>query len=529
MPTLLLKFPGRRYHATPWGDHVNEGHVEWPPSPWRLVRALIATGYSKLGWTEVPARGVRLFEKLCSKLPAYRLPGASAGHSRHYMPTGKLAKGRERTTLVFDTWSHVGAGELVVAWDVELTADESSLLAELVAALGYLGRSESWVEARLVGAGEAPPAGTKCFPCDGGEHPGPGWEQVSLLAPETPQAAEVWLAARRSADAEPESRRRAKRVKKASDSALPADLVGCLQLETSWLQEHGWSQPPCSRRALYWRRSDALEAGSPALERREVSASPVAAVLLSISTPSRNDHALPSVVRVLPQGELLHRRLVGTAQRMGLGHLETLAGTDGAGRPLTGHRHAHLLHLDLDGDRHLEHVLLWAPEGLDGRAQAVIRSVRTTFMKGGPGRLSLAVAGLGSLADIERMPAPYGASLQRLTGSATVWKSRTPFVPPRHVKKHGRNSIEGQVLAELEERRVADLVEVEVDVEESKRLRHFVRVRRKGPQPPVDCGFALRLRFARPVAGPLCLGYGSHFGLGVFEAESDASKEAGAC
>jgi hypothetical protein len=38
--------------------------------------------------------------------------------------------------------------------------------------------------------------------------------------------------------------------------------------------------------------------------------------------------------------------------------------------------------------------------------------------------------------------------------------------------------------------------------------------------PPVDCGFALRLRFAEPVRGPLCLGYGSHFGLGLFQAEA---------
>ena len=46
MPTLQLRFPGGRYHATPWGHHVNEGLIEWPPSPWRLLRALIACGFS---------------------------------------------------------------------------------------------------------------------------------------------------------------------------------------------------------------------------------------------------------------------------------------------------------------------------------------------------------------------------------------------------------------------------------------------------------------------------------------------------
>jgi len=36
VPTMLvLTFPWGRYHANPWGRHVNEGAVELPPSPWR--------------------------------------------------------------------------------------------------------------------------------------------------------------------------------------------------------------------------------------------------------------------------------------------------------------------------------------------------------------------------------------------------------------------------------------------------------------------------------------------------------------
>ena len=47
MTVLQLSFPAGRFHATPWGRHVNEGAVEWPPSPWRIVRALIATWHWK--------------------------------------------------------------------------------------------------------------------------------------------------------------------------------------------------------------------------------------------------------------------------------------------------------------------------------------------------------------------------------------------------------------------------------------------------------------------------------------------------
>lgn len=42
MIAISLTFPAGRYHATPWDRHVNEGAVEWPPSPWRLLRSLVA-------------------------------------------------------------------------------------------------------------------------------------------------------------------------------------------------------------------------------------------------------------------------------------------------------------------------------------------------------------------------------------------------------------------------------------------------------------------------------------------------------
>jgi len=40
----------------------------------------------------------------------------------------------------------------------------------------------------------------------------------------------------------------------------------------------------------------------------------------------------------------------------------------------------------------------------------------------------------------------------------------------------------------------------------------------------VDCGYLLRLTFSVPVAGPIALGYASHFGLGLFAAEPDSES-----
>ena len=57
MIAIELTFPAGRWHATPWGRQVNEGAVEWPPSPWRLLRALLAVWYHKC--QDVPEDDIR--------------------------------------------------------------------------------------------------------------------------------------------------------------------------------------------------------------------------------------------------------------------------------------------------------------------------------------------------------------------------------------------------------------------------------------------------------------------------------------
>jgi CRISPR-associated protein Csb2 len=80
----------------------------------------------------------------------------------------------------------------------------------------------------------------------------------------------------------------------------------------------------------------------------------------------------------------------------------------------------------------------------------------------------------------------------------------------------------GQVNAELasREKPLVEQCDELPRTPETLTLRHFARRRqRSGAPPPADVGYALRLRFTEPVVGPLLLGYGSHFGLGMFVAE----------
>lgn len=534
--TLSFAFPGRRYHATPWGHHVNEGLIEWPPSPWRLLRALLATGYTKLHWNSAapPAPARALLAKLASEAPRYRLPEAIATHSRHYMPLGRFDNGREQTTMVLDTWAQIDDDSIGVHWNIALTAEEREVLATLVREMGYLGRSESWVEGRLLDA-----ANIDEFDVFSGEfrdRPGAGWEQVALLAPVPETTYQAWregavveaIAGLPEVDAKGRSLSAARRkvLREELLTSYPVDLIECLLMETSRLQAFGWSQPPGSRKLLYWRRSDSLEATARRAVARPDRSLPVEFMLLALSPMSGNLHALPNVTRALPQGELLHRAILSRCGEDGE-HVVALSGKDSNGEPLRGdqsHQHAHLIYLDLDADQHLDHVLIWTPMGLDAAAQRVIRRVRRTFTKGGVDPLRLALVAQGNRRDLARLGTPFGDRLKTLLGDdgLVTWRSVTPFVPPRFLKARGKNSLEGQIAAELQNRGIPEPDSIRVLDPQSplvRAARHFVkcRARRKGATaaPPVDVGFMLELTFARPIIGPLAIGYGSHFGLGV--------------
>jgi CRISPR-associated protein Csb2 len=184
--------------------------------------------------------------------------------------------------------------------------------------------------------------------------------------------------------------------------------------------------------------------------------------------------------------------------------------------------------LDLDRDGHLDHILIYAPMGLGPNAQRAVRALKRTWTKGGVGELQLALAGQGEPEHLRALPPSLQTGVTALLGprgGARVWTNVTPFVPPRYRKARGANTLEGQVLAELASRGLpAASVEVLPWNDETREMRHSVRVRRyPAKPPPVDMGFALRLTLDRPIKGPLTLGYGAHFGLGSFLALDEGS------
>ena len=150
--------PARPLPRQPLGPGVNEGASEWPPSPWRLLRALIATWHTR--WPDLPAEA---FDGLLGALgdppglPDPATPGpVTPGTTCPDLDHRKGETGHTDLTLDpflslrRDGTTPAEPAELLVRWDADLDAGQRSVLAKLAELLPYLGRAESVCEARLL-------------------------------------------------------------------------------------------------------------------------------------------------------------------------------------------------------------------------------------------------------------------------------------------------------------------------------------------------------------------------------------------
>lgn len=489
MLALAFTFPAGRYHATPWDRHVNEGAVAWPPEPWRILRALISTWHHKVEHTgrHMRATLLGLVESLAAHLPEYHLPAANHSHTRHYMP--QFASGS--TALVFDAFAATGKDDpLTVVWQgVSLPAEQAALLDDLLAVMGYLGRAESWVEARRI---ESPPPsncrpGVDALDADTGEIKG---ELVTLVAP-LPQVEYEALRQRFLGDK--------KAARKLADT-LPADLLSALSVDTAVLRRQGWSQPPAARKASYLRPVDALRPVRSV--RRVVPQRATAAQFVLIGKP------LPRVEDSLRIGELLRAAVMSEAKKR-LGHDRVPPTFSGHGLPADNrHRHAFYLPWDSDGDGRIDRLLLHVSAGMDGEQCRLVEGLDRLWSRDSGGEWRLMLEGIGD------------SSVSTLLSASTRWQSATPYLHPWHCKKGF--GIEEQIRRECRERGLPQPIElihrplVEVGSQQRRAVQfHRFRGRRGVRQPDLHGSF-WRLTFGEPVAGPLALGFGCHFGLGLF-------------
>lgn len=496
---LRQEFPLGRFHATPWRvNPYDDPHGEWPPSPWRLVRAVTARWYQ---WAREasPEPDIAQFEMLqaalCKSTYAFHLPPSARKGSplRQYHPTefgwrpAEKKKAGTRsygTSLVQDNYWCVPPGE-PVWWFIEgseWTIDLRELLGQCLERMTYFGRAETLT--RICVADE------------------------SVVVPQI----NCTLADMRGSGAAP--------------------VLSPLATATREDIERTTDNPEAVKRAvppgaqwLYAVRPD-----RPASrERRRVPAHRPECHLMQFALGWNVAPEFSAIVRLTSRfrgaviRQLLRLRTGDSAatwaraSRDVRDSIADIVGKDANNVPLKGpRRHAEFFAWCDDGQP--TRLLVW-------RGARAFDSVEQDAILLAASR-DLSWAAAGSDADEWKVrlvpldgdvPAPPGFD----TKASYVWESVTPYVPPRHHLRGGkereRESISEQIRRELHLRGLSADVDVEllgvptwVPVHVPRRdsdKRASIGSRR---------GQAIRLRFASPVVGPIRLGHSSSFGLGLF-------------
>lgn len=580
---LRQEFPLGRFHATPWRmNPYDDPNGEWPPSPWRLVRAVTARWYQwarEIGKdTERPehiAALDRLQAALCKSTYAFYLPpSARRGIPlRQYHPT--------TLDMTPPAWRHVARFERPLDAEVNKEVEAKLKKVKVTGAKVSLnkpnkrdikpGHPVSWTV--TVKGNQAEEAKVKLEEVLG--FPKSPWQRVcdpglrsygtSLFQDNywcVPPDEPVWWFIESDAW---------------TDNDVVAALRACVERLT-WFgraetltrvrvapTEDGVPEPNCTFRddrnagavpvlvplpnatredierttddrkakqrsvppGAIWRYAD-RPPRPPVRERRRSLAHQENLHLVQLAIGWNVAPQLRAVARLTSRfrGAVLRELLrlktgdpKATWSRASRGLRESIAqmmGKHADGTPLSGHRHTEFFAWCEDGAP--TRLLVWRGScAFDADEQEAIFLAASRDV-------SWAAPGMDAnewkvrLIPLDRsVPPPPGFDDE----ASLLWESLTPYVPPRHHLRGGkereRETIEAQIRRELQERGLPKEVAIErigapcwVSVHMPRRAAAWRRL--IGDR----LGQCVRLTFRAPVCGPLRLGHSSSFGAGLF-------------
>lgn len=497
---LRQSFPLGRFHATPWRiNPFDDPYGEWPPSPWRLTRAVVARWYQwrreTVGiWPEDEIQN--LIRALCASDYRFYLPQQARQSIilRQYQPvefgwnpaTKKAAGTKSYGTSLAQDNAWCIPPEEDLFWFVEgdsWTPELAEVLDQCLERIVYFGRAEALT--RICRINEAP------------------------------ISANVTLSESRT-----------------SGSLVPV-LVPCLDATRTDV-ERVTQDPLAARnipqgaRLLYARRPPRPPAREIPLRMpvRPTTHLFQFALGWAVAPERRATVRLTARFRAAVLRNLIRIKAKGAAVRWSdapadlRDEMVGMTGKDAQGEPLRGPR------------AHAE-FLLWWDSGVPTRllvwrgARPFDEDEQEAILRAAAEELSWAAAGADAEAWKIKL-VPLDAAVTPPPGfdgaSAKTWQTLTPYVPPRHYLRGGKvrhsETIENQIQRELAARGYASGTKL-LSVEEIGR-QAWVAVhvpRRESQKRPFigdRRGQMLRLAFETPIIGPLRLGHSSSFGLGLF-------------
>lgn len=499
MLTLRVAFPWGRYYAHPWGQNpARIAEAEWPPSPWRLLRAIAAAWFQANPGREASTELIQSLEVLGRELPTFVLPKVSFSRTVHYQPYFKKdkdanASGRYQRARHENLFVGLGS-DVLIRWHLSGVNDPlahtvRSLVGDLASHIGYLGRADSVCEVEVVDAAGDTQAVAEVAVQDGKpcRQIGLAYRDVFCPDPATFQAADLW---QRRADITGAGSARKHLVQALLDAPQP------LPNGAGWFSYRmpaGWPERWIFRHAR------------PV--RRVVVNRPIVARSLEFSLQCRIPVPTKFTVSI---AELFRHEAIRRHRAPSF----ALSGHDGPQGYDTGHHHAFYLPTPDESGQCLSRLRVWCAHGFTQREVNALMGVDA--LRWAAGRFPVRPI----LIRLERDLPESRASL--------VWRSVTPFVPPRHWyrKKFAEgwvrepDSPENQLRACLAENG-ADAAEARVslgDVAGSTWDVCKVHVHASAlREPSRRVGLCLRVAFPSPVTLPFpSYGHSAHFGLGQF-------------
>jgi len=503
---LRQEFPLGRFHATPWRvNPYDDPHGEWPPSPWRLVRAVTARWYQwarELEREPDMAKLEQLQAVLCGSTYAFHLPQAARKGRplRQYHPTefgwrpAEKKKAGTRsygTSLVQDNYWSIPP-ESPVWWFIEgddWTDDLRALLAQCLKRMTYFGRAETLTRISVVGSTDDIPA-PNCTLADARVR-----GAVPVLSP-------LKEAARDD-------------IERTTDN--PKAMKRSVPPGAQWL----YAVRPPARASRERRRIPAHRPGCHLMQFAigwNVAPDPRAVVRL---TSRFRGGVLRELLRVKTGDDSATWTRVGKKVREAVADM---AGKDANNEPLKGHRHTEFLVWCEDGQ--LTRLLVWrGSRAFDAEEQEAILLAAARDV-------SWAAAGSDldewkvRLVPLDRqVPPPPGFD----HNVSKIWESVTPYVPPRHHLRGGKERIGESIVDQLRRELVRRGIEQNVDVElvgSPKWVSVHVPLREANKRVFIGHrrGQMVRLRFAAAMGGPIRLGHSSSFGLGLFRPVQESGE-----
>ncbi len=487
MLIIQMRFLTGRFHATQWGRNVNEGEPEWPPSPFRLARALVDICLRRR--PQWPAERLSaLLQPLCSPV-RFALPQATAAHTRVYM--SKNTPKPSDKALIFDAFAALPRDAVLsMGFEARPSPEVRSNLRELLQELPYFGRAESRVEAWILPEDADEPE-WNCLPVSAGAEFMESRIDVACILP--PEEYDC-LAVRPEQKVPGETNR-------LETTGRACSWLEAVCLSTDDLLRDGWSTHPLLSWQAYDRGATLVKNPVPRLASRLEHFSPVCAKYALVS------NVLPLSTDTVKVAEQVRTRLMGIARRCNDGDPtlvpRVFSGKYPDGSPILDHSHAYYMPLDEDHDGRIDHLLVYAAQGFKGVELQALDRLHNLWQAKGKPDVALVLTGL-----FPRRPV-----------CSRLWWSVTPFVTARHYRKgrgEYRDWLREEVLRECANHGlpIPDVIEPqEYSTSRSLKWHQFLRSR-KGGVPLFGSGW--KLHFAEPVEGPFSLGTLSHFGLGLF-------------